>query len=145
MAIDVPPCGPETDAVLEWAARLIEDLHLSDIGGIAARKKRDREDAQVRIAAIERTRRDCARHIRAFKSRTDLSTEAVLRRISELNPNSRHDFELIEAWPLAWKGLVKIEANINVASNVVPPETKYRITLTDKGRALLRDSADQAA
>ncbi len=134
-----PPVGPGTDAVLEYAARLIEDMHFSDLAGIHAKRKRDREDAAVRVAAIEATRKECARHIRAFKARRDLDVETILKRIAALKPGRRHDAELREAWPLAWKGLVKIEATISVACNSVPPDTHYTISLTDKGRTLIAE------
>lgn len=131
-----PPAGDHVDEVLEYAARLIEEISLGDIAGIGAKKKRAREDANLRAATIEKTRKECAAHIRAFKSRDDLTAVAVLRRIAELK-GDRHEYELIDAWPLAWKGWLRIDVTICASSNSIPPPTRYTITLTDKGRDVL--------
>ena len=48
---------------------------------------------------------------------------------------------LVDAWPLAWKGWLDITATIKCNSNWVPPETVYRIELTDKGRQVLVERA----
>jgi hypothetical protein len=122
------------DEALEYAARLIEDMSLVDFGGVWAKKKREREDAELRAATTKKVRADCAAHIRAMINRPDLSPRAVLQRIAE---SQRGEFLLRDAWPLAWKGLCRIEARVVCNSNSIPPETSYVITLTEKGRAIL--------
>jgi hypothetical protein len=79
-----------------------------------------------------------------MKARRDLDAVAVLRHLAELSLDHRHDGSLIDAWPLAWKGWVDIDCTIRCNSNWLPPQTTYRITLTDKGRAVL-DAAPRAA
>lgn len=136
----IMPDFQSTDEVLEYAARLIEELTFSDIGGIMAKKKRDREDAQIRIKTIEENRADCARHIRAFKSRPDLDAKQVLRELSQLGGNPDVAvMHLRDAWPLAWKGWLKIYCVVCCTSNCIPPTTKYHIEITEKGRAILAD------
>lgn len=133
----VPAADSTVDEVLEFAARLIEDLSFSDIGGIMAKRKRDREDAQLRLETIERNRKDCARHIRAFKSRTDLD---ALRTLSELPAGTDHVMHLRDAWPLAWKGLLHINCTIRCSDNCIPPQTSYQIEIRKKGRELLAEA-----
>lgn len=138
------PDSPDTDAVLEYAAQLCEEMMVEEVAGMGAKKKRVREDAALRSSAIRKTRQQCAAHIRAFKSRRDLDATAVLARIAELKPGQRHDMELGSAWPLAWKGWVKIECRVDMTGNSIPPGTEYTITLTDRGRKVLRGQMEDA-
>ena len=133
----IQPEFTNADDVLEYAARLIEDASLLDLRGIMAKRKRDREDADLRFRTIQETRAEMARHIRAMKSRPDLDARSVLARLAALPASGRHDMELRDAWPLAWKGWLNIKCIVICNSNSVPPETEYRIELTDLGRGIL--------
>lgn len=126
------------DATLEYAAQMIEESSLLDLIGIGARRKRQREDAALRMETREELRRDMARHLRAMKGRRDRDAIAVLEHLATLDGGD-HVSYLSDAWPLAWKRWVKIEAIINCADNCVPPETHYRITVTDRGRQALAE------
>lgn len=126
------------DETLEFAAQLIEDPSFTDYRGAFAKTKRGREAAAVAIKAREECRREMAEHVRAFKSRRDLDAAAILERIAEEVALGRNAVvSLVDAWPLAWKGWLNIEARIRVNSNHIPPETHYHIGLTDKGRSVL--------
>lgn len=127
------------DEALEYAAKLIEDTDLSDMAGVWAKKKRDREDAALRLKTSEEVRKRCAAHIRAMKKRPELSPVETLRGLAELPEDTYlgHVMHLRDAWPLAWKGWLDIQCIIKTNSNGVPPETAYRIVLTDKGRDVL--------
>lgn len=126
------------DATLEYAAQLVERGSFTDLAGIMAKRKRDREDAVLRMRSREEVRAEIAAHLRAMMSRPELSAVNVLRRISELGDREfDHAAMLHDAWPLAWKRWVKITALLNCASNQIPPETEYRISLTDRGREVL--------
>jgi hypothetical protein len=127
-----------SDDALEYAASLIEETDISDLHGVWAKRKRDQEDAELRMKTSEEVRRRCAAHIRAMKNRPDLTPLSTLRMIAETKEGyGGHVSYLHDAWPLAWKGWINIECTIKVNSNGIPPETTYRITLTDKGRELL--------
>jgi hypothetical protein len=128
-----------SDETLEFAAKLIEDASFIDLRGIAASRKREREDAELRFKAIQETRQECAKLIRAFKNRPELSPLSVLRDLAELSPDHDHASHLRDAWPLAWKGWVNIECTVICNSNWVPPESRYRIVLTDMGRKKLAE------
>lgn len=126
------------DEVLEYAAQLIEETDLTDMAGVWAKRKRVREDAQLRLETAQGIRRRCAEHVRAMKNRPDLSPIATLRNLAEAKEEHLgHALYLKDAWPLAWKGWVDIECIMRTNSNSIPPETSYRIVLTDKGREVL--------
>lgn len=127
------------DEILEYAAKLIEETDLSDWAGAWAKKKRDREDAELRRVTADGVRKRCADHIRAMKSRPELGPVATLRKLAELPSDSYmgHVMYLREAWPLAWKGWVNIDCILSTNCNSIPPEAEYRISLTDKGRDVL--------
>lgn len=139
------PDFSDADAVLEYAAQLCEEMFVEEISGLAARKRRVREDASLRSNTIKETRLRCAAHIRAFKSRHDLDASAVLRRFADLSDDHDHVAHLRDAWPLAWKGWCGIECRIICSDNSIPPRTQYRIRLTDKGRAVLHEQKTTSA
>jgi hypothetical protein len=134
----IKPDFNDADDVLEYAARLIEDSSLLDLCGVMAKRKRDREDADLRFRTIQETRAEMARHIRAMKSRPDLDARNVLAKLAALPSDGRnHDMHLRDAWPLAWKGWCNIKCTVICNSNCCPPETEYRIEITDYGREIL--------
>lgn len=130
-----------SDETLEYAARLIEEASFADLCGIAAKKKRDREDAALRFKTTHETRKRCADLIRAFKHRPDLHPLTILRQIASLSEADRHDAYLTDAWPLAWKGWLNIECTTVCNSNCLPQESHYRIVLTEEGHKQLADHA----
>lgn len=119
---------------MEEAARLVEDVSLTDMRGIMGKRKRDREDAKLRLEIRKELRAELAAHIRAFINRPDLEPKAILQRIAD---GEDANWMLPDAWPLAWKGLVRIEAHIVCNSNSIPPETSYTISITEKGLSML--------
>lgn len=123
-------------ATLEWAARKIEDPDFLDMGGTGAKKKRTREDAELRMATRIALKKELAALLRAFKNRDDLAPRAILREILEA-PAGRMALLVRDAWPLAWKGLVDIRVSMEITQRSIPQRADYIITLTDKGRALL--------
>lgn len=136
----IKPDFSNYDDALEYAARLIEEISFADLGGIAARRKRDREDAALRVQTTKEVRAECARHIRAFIGRPDLSPVAKLREIAALDPEKDHVWSVRDAWGLAKKGWLKIELRIVISDNTIPPTMSYRIVLTDRGRAKLAET-----
>lgn len=139
--IDYPDSDATRDAVLEWVARSLEEGSFRDLAGVWAKRKRDREDAALRCAARAEMRREFASHLRAMIGRDELSSIAVLRRMAALPAAGNHVMELRHAWPLAWKGWLDIECIISTSDNCIPPQTRYRIALTERGRAALEDAA----
>ena len=88
------------DQALEHCARMIEEGSFLDLQGIMARRKRDRENAQLRMEARIEMRKEMAEHLRAFIKRPDLDPVNVLRRIVAEPQGPRAMLDLVEAWPL---------------------------------------------
>jgi hypothetical protein len=61
----------------------------------------------------------------------------VLQRLADLPSDTTHDMYLRDAWPLAWKGWLNIDCTVRCTDNILPPRVEFRITLTEKGRAVL--------
>lgn len=129
------------DEILELAAQIAEQSSLLDLRGIMSKRKRDREDASLRMAAREELRTEIADHIRYAKASRRHDPIAILADLAALPDDYRHDMHLTEAWPLAWKGWLDIEMTVRTNSNSVPPEAQYRIRLTEEGRAVLAAQA----
>lgn len=130
------PVLKTADEAMEYAARLIEDVSLLDFRGIASKRKRDREDAELRLQTAREVRAACASHIRAFINRPDLEPRAILQRVRD---GENAAWLMQDVWPLAWRGLVRIEAHVVCNSNQVPPETYYTVALTERGERFLSE------
>jgi hypothetical protein len=126
-----------SDETLEYAAQVAERDSLLDVSGIMARRKRQREDASLRMRVRREQRAEIATNIRALMNRPELSAISVLAQLAALPEDRGHDDRLMDAWPLAWRGWVKIVATISCTSNWVPPEIHYRILITERGREAL--------
>lgn len=137
------------DELLEWAAARIEELSILDWPSLPQRNKGERrnskrlrraeEDAELTKKVIAVTRAKCAAELRRLLNRPDLAALAVLDRLERLPDDRRHDVELRDAWPLSFlgKGWLTIACTIRCDGDSIPPETRYRIELTDKGREIL--------
>lgn len=71
----------ERDELIELIARGVEERSLLDLRGVMAKRKRDREDAQLRLDARHEQRAELGRFIRAFKSGEGRDPTTQLRRI----------------------------------------------------------------
>lgn len=137
-----PEASATRDQVIEWLIREIHaDRWVGDmvVPGLAKRK-RDREDAELRLKARAEHRAEIAQWLRDMAGRDDLSIVSVLRDIDALDPAGNHVGHLTDAWPLAWMGLVDIECILKTNSNWIPPSQTYRVVLTAKGRAVLAET-----
>lgn len=128
------------DEILEEIALYIEGRQFRDFASTLSRRKRDREDADLRARVALDERTILAREVRGMKGDDRYDPVRILQRIAshdgEKYPRGYQIF-LTEAWPLVWKGLVNIYAEIKCNSNSLPPETCYRIEITEHGRDLL--------
>lgn len=137
------PNDRPSDEALEWCAREIEEAGLSDIRGIMAKRKRVREDADLRFNSRVELRRELAGHLRALKGGRKGDAVRTLREIAGAVDDGKraHDIYLHSAWPLAWKGWLDIESCVKCNSNSLPPEVRYVISITEKGREIIASSA----
>jgi hypothetical protein len=130
------------DDALEYAAQLVEEMHFGDLRGIMAKKKRDREDAALRVDTIKKTRKEMAAHIRAFKDRPDLSLVTLLREAENLCGVGLDDSIILArgGWQLASKGWVKVTMTAECTTNQIPPPVHFEVRITDKGRTVLAEA-----
>lgn len=126
------------DDILEEAALAVEERSLLDMRGILAKRKRVREDAELRMKVREEQRTELAELIRSLKTNRRRDSLSVLADLAEIPEGRPHDLYLTDAWPLAWKGWLNIHCNICCSSNGIPPRIEYRIELSDEGRAALK-------
>lgn len=133
--------GLECDRLLEEIAFEMEQGHILDRGHFRSRNigerraSYERESALCTQAQVLQAAR-LARWVRSFKSDGGNNPLEQLRRISDAS-DVRREQMLVDAWPLAWRGLVDISVEIKCNSNQHPPPTKYTISITDRGRELL--------
>lgn len=130
------------DEILESAALAIEEPSLTDLVGALSRTKKGQREYEFRREVIVACRKRSAEIIRAMKSGRGLDPLTQLRKIAEADAR-QHDLYLNDAWPLAWKGWLTIECVMVCNGNSVPPETNFRITLTDAGRVALTDGVSE--
>lgn len=135
----------ERDDILEEVAQWVERQSILSIAGIFARKKRDREDAMLRAETDKKVRETIAEEIRWMKGRRDRDAKAIVRELSELDPEMNHVMHLRDGWKMAALGCAHVEVRILATSNQVGPPIEYRITLTDKGRELIAEHATDCA
>lgn len=131
------------DRLVEEIACHVESADFLDMMGTLARKKRAREDAELRKAARLELKKEIARFIRSYKSENGNSIASTLAQIKARELTAGDDHLLVDAWPLAWLGLCDITMSMKLNQNVVPPQAAFKITLTEKGEERLR--AEQAA
>jgi hypothetical protein len=135
------------DDILEYVAQLIEESY----GFVRqedenAKRKRNREDAKLVNKTNRQARTDLADLVRRTKGERHFDAIEILKHIAEAIQHDRHphygdDSNLIRAWPLAWRGWLTISCVTKCNSNSVPPEAKYLIEITDKGRSALAKGA----
>jgi hypothetical protein len=130
------------EKTLELAARVAEEPSVHEEFPERHRRKREREDQELRLMVIAATRAEIASDLRAVIGRDNLSPKQTLKIIAD-NLGGNHYLgdvmHLVDAWPLAWRGWLRIEARIKCNSNCIPPEISYYIDITDKGREILGD------
>lgn len=130
----------DRDEVLEFAAQLVESPNLSELRGIMARRKREREDAQLRSQTISDFKAEMAALIRSQKGRPDADLR-TLREVAALEDNDfDHVLVVRRSWPLMARGLCHIAVTFDCADAVISPTPAFRVTLTEEGRALIESA-----
>lgn len=130
----------ERDAILDEIATWLEEPDIIEMSGTWIKRKRDREDARLRIETSRDVRRRLADMVRGRKENKFGDPLKFLKSIESMEGKVYEwatSNDLREAFSLADKGLLLISARLQLAgpwSNCVPPKTEYVIELTDKGR-----------
>lgn len=124
-----------SDDALEELALWVERLSVEEISGCLG----DHDVEEVgRRKGVRQTREKIAEEIRKFKRHPTTNPANILAAIDAHDPpNGNYVTLLQDAWPLAWRGLCKIEVILTCNSNQINPEQRYIITITDRGREIL--------
>ena len=122
----------QIDFVLENIAAQMEKGNFLDLAGVMAKRKRAREDADLRFKVRQEQRKDLAQWIRSFKTGKGNSYATTLARL--------HDD------PFAWgpdvaAALTARHATLSIVTlldtHLRNCKTEYKIELTEAGRLLL--------
>lgn len=132
------------DAVIDEIAGWVGESSLSEIGGILAKRKRVREDAELRARTIREYRAELVQMIVGRKNNKVDRIDEDLRDIAAGNFGWRNRLstnDLGVAFRLARRGLAIITVKATVAGsyNCSQPETMWEVTLSPKGEAMLAE------
>lgn len=134
----------EWDAALLAAAKLIEEGHFSDLRGVMARKKRDREDAQLRLKTMKEVREGLSTSVLSLMRDKQTTPKQMLTELVKFSKIMTANC-VRKAMYLADAGYLTLYVKIQVAgdwSNVVGGTQVYTFDLSEKGKALLEDSEE---
>lgn len=141
----IPSAGAR-DAILMEIAGWCDEMDVLELPGILSRRKRVREDAQLRVETSRRVRGRMADLIRARMQNKDGDPVDFIEDVKAGRFDKHYTGHTIrEAIALADKGLLRVCAITQIAgpwNNVVGSNTEYRITLTDKGEAFLAQAIE---
>lgn len=129
--------GPleSADTVIETIACRLEQPDFLDILGIAAKRKRDREDADLRMRTRQQQRRELARWVRSFKSGRGNDPLSFLESVRDGKADRYAWGPEVAAAVLGT--LVTVTVEIELSTHLQNCERNYRFALTDDGKKLL--------
>lgn len=148
----------ERDDLIEQIAAAVEAPCLPDPGSMAIRRKRGREDAELRRHARTEQRQQSARLIRAFKTGDGWCPFTLLERVAdhlakveawEAQPERDRKadrrgpplalFRMQKLTVLAACGWINAELAVPLHEQSIPPSGRLVIRLTEAGRAALAE------
>lgn len=137
------PSAFDRDAIIMEVAGWVEELDLLEIHGLLAKRKRDREDAALRIETSERVRKRAAETIRArMKNRVGDPGEFLADvKAGRFNKNYT-GYTIREAIALADIGLLRVCVRTQIAgpwNNQVGSHPEYTFELTEDGEKFLAE------
>jgi len=122
----------EVDAILEDIASKLEKPNFGDVRGIAAKRKRAREDAHLRSETRQEQRIELARWVRSYKGDGGNSYASTLENIQD----SRFAWGRDVAAALAM-GHATLSISMDLDTHLANVAARYDVRLTDAGRAYL--------
>ena len=125
------------DDILEQIASDMERKTFTDLRGIMGRRKRDREDADLRMQARQEQRRELADWVRSFKAGRGNSYPVKLERILD-NPFAR-GADVAAALVMGHAELT-ISFAFGLGTHTANVRPVFRITLTEDGLAVLEQN-----
>lgn len=132
----------DADTIIEIIASRLRESSLRDLHGVMAKRKRDREDADLRRRTRVEQREEIAQWVLSFRSDKGNSTLALLRQVAD---GERQDFAYGPHVAAAlYAGLLDLEVSIPFNTHMANVRTRYRLSLTEKGKERLT-AAERAA
>lgn len=132
----------DADSVIEQIACELDQPSFLDLRGIAAKRKRDREDADLRMRARQEQRRELASWVRSFKSDKGNSP---LRFLESVRDGEADQYAWGPEVAAAILGrLITVTLEIEMSSHLANCERRYRFSITDKGLGLLALNTEQS-
>lgn len=140
------PSAEDRDAILLEVAGWVEESDLRDLQGVWAKRKRDREDAALRLETSKAVRSRLASMIRG---RMENKVGDALEFLSDVKAGRYERMltghTLREAIALANKGLLKVTVETQIAgpwNNTIGGNTEYHIQVTEKGEVVLASAIE---
>lgn len=128
----------EADTVLEQIATEMEQGNILDLQGIIAKRKRHREDAELRMRTRQEQRRELAGWIRSFKSEGGNRLHRFLEEVRD-GDTGRFDWAPDVAAAILAK-LVTVTVHLELATHLRNCEPTFSFALTKQGLARLSPS-----
>jgi hypothetical protein len=125
----------ERDELIELIARGVEERSLLDLRGVMAKRKRDREDAQLRLDARHEQRAELGRFIRAFKSGEGRDPTTQLRRIKD----GERIWMLRDVADLVDMGLISLSVTVDLTYGSISGQVEYAARLTKDGEEAIAE------
>ncbi len=126
----------EHNALVEIIAKGVEEGSILDLRGILSKRKRDREDADLRMKVREEQRQELGRFIRAFKRGEGRDPISELGKIAAAGGSRKYE-RFIDIDTLLAPGWITIDIVTRVSDNSIPARSEFIATLTKRGRAVL--------
>lgn len=123
----------DADVILEKLACDLERRCFSDARGILAKKKRDREDAQLRADVRLEQRVELANRIRSYKSGNGNDIDKLLLEVEKGEANENFTWGPNVAAAVLGQLLV-VEISVVMDAHMRNCEPKFALSLTDEGR-----------
>lgn len=133
----------DADTIIEQIACELDEPSFLDLRGIIAKRKRDREDADLRMRTRQEQRRELASWVRSFKSDKGNSP---LRFLESVRDGKADQYSWGPEVVAAILGqLVTVTLEMEMSSHLPNCERRYRFSITDKGMGMLGSPAEKAS
>jgi hypothetical protein len=128
-----PWTAQDRDALIEDLALSVEGGSPLDIQGVWAKRKRAREDADLRCRVRQEQRQEIGRYLRSFKTGEGNDPMAELDRLVE-DGGSQKVGSLLWVVNLVAHRLVDVTTTISLCDNSIPSRADFTITVNGLGR-----------
>lgn len=123
------------DDIIEMIAADLESPNFGDMCGLLAKRKKDRENANLRFEVRNDQRKEIARLIRTYKSG---SGNSYISRLERIEGDAFAWGPDVSAALAAGHAVLKI--SVELTTHIENCGPKFEVRLTDKGRQVLHEA-----